>query len=334
MKRFYFLSLFFLFIISCSEGNDENFVIPETEVNNYEENYMTQHPIDTESNIFLMKNGDARTFRLFVPSNVDDNTKILFVNHWWGGTAKQFWDGSPRFRQKAEEFNYILVYPNGKPNNYDGLFFGQPKGFGNWWCQDISLGECDTDDVSFFSELAQTIQSKYNISPEKTFATGISMGGVASFLANQKAGDYFNGAAPFIAYTDTGGGFPSTDVFPLLMFDGTEDAFFVTEGNEGTPPPIMYNFWPEEILSSGDLSFSFGRTRQEIFDYYVQQANCSTSETIQITDSNTLVKWTNCDNGFEMWKYTVEGWGHTMPTLDDEGGIDYADVVFDFFNKF
>jgi poly(3-hydroxybutyrate) depolymerase len=46
------------------------------------------------------------------------------------------------------------------------------------------------------------------------------------------------------------------------------------------------------------------------------------------------VKWTNCDNDFEMWKYTVEGWGHTMPTIEDEGGIDYADVVFEFFNKY
>jgi poly(3-hydroxybutyrate) depolymerase len=82
------------------------------------------------------------------------------------------------------------------------------------------------------------------------------------------------------------------------------------------------------------VSFSFGRTRQEIFDYYVEKANCSSSETIQITDSNTLVKWTNCDNDFEMWKYTVEGWGHTMPTIEDEGGIDYADVVFEFFNKY
>ena len=75
-------------------------------------------------------------------------------------------------------------------------------------------------------------------------------------------------------------------------------------------------------------------TRQEIFDNYVQKANCGSSETIQITDSNTLVKWTNCDNDFEMWKYTVKDWGHTTPTLDSEAGINYADVVFEFFNKF
>jgi polyhydroxybutyrate depolymerase len=333
MKQICYLFLLISFI-SCSDEIEDNVTLKESKISNYEENYIATHPIDEELSIFLVKNGDARTFRYFEPSNINENTKILFVNHWWNGSAKQFWDAYPEFRLKAEENNYILIYPNGKPNNYDGLFSGQPKGFGNWWCQDESLGECDTDDVSFFIELAQTFQSKYNISPEKTFATGISMGGVASFLANQKASDYFNGAAPFIGYTDNGGGFPSTDVFPLLMFDGTEDAFFITEGNEGVPPPLMYNFWPEEILSSGDLSFSFGRTRQEIFDYYVQKANCSSSETIQITDSNTLVKWTNCDNDFEMWKYTVEGWGHTMPTIEDEGGIDYADVVFEFFNKY
>lgn len=57
MKRFFLLSLFFLLITSCSENNDENLVIPENDINNYEENYMTQHPIDTESNIFLLNNG-------------------------------------------------------------------------------------------------------------------------------------------------------------------------------------------------------------------------------------------------------------------------------------
>jgi len=327
------LALVLISFTYCSDDIEDSVLLDESKISNYEENYIASHPIDKELNTFLVKNGDARTFRLFEPTNINENTKILFVNHWWNGTAKQFWDFYPEFRLKAEENNYILIYPNGKPNNYDGLFYGQPKGFGNWWCQDESLGECDTDDISFFSELAQTFQSKYNISPKKTFATGISMGGVASFLANQKATEYFNGAASFIGSTFPAAGFPATDTFPLLMFDGTQDPFFISEG-EGSIPPIMFNFWPQEIALSGNYSLSFETTRQEIFDNYVQKANCGSSETIKITDSNTLVKWTNCDNDFEMWKYTVEGWGHTMPTLEDEGGINYADVIFEFFNKF
>jgi len=330
MKKLSFL-ISFIFFFSCSDDTEEYFNEEEIDNINYIENYI--FPLDNELNGFLGKNLVTRTFRLFEPTNINENTKILFVNHWWGGTAKQFWDAYPEFRLKAEENNYILIYPNGKPNNYDGLFFGQPKGLGNWWCQDESLGECDTDDISFFSELAQTFQSKYNISPKKTFATGISMGGVASFLANQKATEYFNGVAAFIGSTWPAAGFPAIDTFPLLMFDGTEDPFFITEG-EGSIPPIMFNVWPQEIALSGNYSLSFETTRQEIFDNYVQKANCGSSETIQITDSNTLVKWTNCDNDFEMWKYTVEGWGHTMPTLEDEGGINYVDVVFEFFNKF
>ena len=333
MKNLIYITFIFLITISCSNDNDNNDLIDECRITNYEENFIAVDQDDNELNTFLVKNGDERTFRMFEPSSINEETKILFVFHGWGGTAKNMWDWFPKFRQNAEENNYIIVYPNGQPNNYDGLLYGQPKGTWQWWCQDSSLPECDTDDVSFLTELAQTLQSKYSICPDNTFATGVSMGGAATFLANQKASEYFNGGASFIGYTDTYGGFPSSESFPLLMFDGTDDAFFINEG-KGTPPPILYNFWPKEIVESGKLSFTFERTRQTIFDYYVGNANCSSYEKIQITDSNSLVKWTNCDNGFEMWKYTVKDWGHTMPALDNEGGIDYADVVIEFFNKF
>jgi poly(3-hydroxybutyrate) depolymerase len=335
MKKLIYINLIFLTIISCSDDIDidNNNLSMECNISNYEANIISVDSDDKELNTFLVKNGDERTFRFFEPSNINENTKILFLIHGWGGTAKQFWDFYPEFRVKAEENNYILVYPNGKPNNYDGLLYGQPKGTWQWWCQDVSAGECDTDDVSFLAELAQTMQSKYNICPKNTFASGISMGGVATFVANQKASKYFNGAASFIGSTFPAGGFPTADAFPLLMFDGTNDPFFITEGT-GSIPSIIYNFWPEETVLSRNYSISFDTTRQTIFDYYAGNANCSSYEKIQITNSNSLVKWTNCDNGFEMWKYTVKDWGHTTPTLDSEAGINYADVVFEFFNKF
>ena len=90
MKKLIYLNLIFLTIISCSDDIDNNNLSEKCNISNYEANIIAVDSDDKELNTFIVKNGDERTFRFFEPSNINENTKILFLIHGWGGTAKQF----------------------------------------------------------------------------------------------------------------------------------------------------------------------------------------------------------------------------------------------------
>lgn len=328
MKKFFFL--FILAFFSCTSDTSENEEIDLSEL--YNINNVIPHPIDSESLLFLYKN-TPRLYRIYEPDNINDDTKILFHFHWWGGSVSALAQFYPEFISLANENNYILVYPQGLPNNYDGLNQGTDKGAGNWWCQNPNTLQCDNDDTGFIASLANKIQKQYDILPSKTFASGISMGAVASFLANQKASEYFNGVSSWIGGTMESGGFPSNDIFPVLMFDGIMDPFAFGEGNgSGKTNPFMLNFWPKSAVDQND--FVVGTSRKDIFEYYAQQASCSSVETIEINQINTLTKYSDCVNDYQMWRYEVKDWGHTMPDLNNPAELDYASTVFEFFNQF
>ena len=83
MKKLIYINLIFLTIISCSDDIDidNNNLSVECNISNYEANIISVDSDDKELNTFLVKNGDERTFRFFEPSNINENTKILFLIH-------------------------------------------------------------------------------------------------------------------------------------------------------------------------------------------------------------------------------------------------------------
>ena len=306
----------------------------------------TELPVEINEvkvNSIFKHSGKDRIYNYYIPKNFNKNSPAIFVFHAWGGTSlgtMNFMNDVHNFHELADKFGYLLVYPEGLPNEVDHLLYNtNPKDNGNWWCTDPSGEICSNDDVGFSKELAKYFIKKYDLDASKIYATGYSNGGVATWAVNQKANEIFKGAAAFgaINTSSMGIGFPSKNAFPILMFDGLLDPFALQEGTN-KPPAVMKKIWLPEHANTAILPY----TRKQVFEYYANLSNCLQPEIIKINNINTLTKYSNCDNNIQLWRYEVQDYGHLVPALippsdkkqfSNRAGIDMGEVIFDFFTE-
>ncbi len=119
----------------------------------------------------IQYDGLTREYSIYVPASYDGTTSfpLLFNFHGGGGTiASQI--GIADMSPIADTANFIVVYPQARPDPSDGNSF-------NW----ISKVPGTFDDVPFISSLIDTIASNYQIDQNRVYACGYSLGGDMSF---------------------------------------------------------------------------------------------------------------------------------------------------------
>ena len=119
----------------------------------------------------IQHDGLIREYSIYVPASYDATTNfpLLFNLHGGGGT-NSVWQASSDMRPIAETADFILVYPQARPDPSDGNSF-------NW----IPKVPGTFDDGPFFSSLIDTIASNYQIDQNKIYACGYSLGGDMTF---------------------------------------------------------------------------------------------------------------------------------------------------------
>ena len=108
--------------------------------------------------------GDMRQFTMYVPKTINKEKPVALVLNFHGSgmTALEHMFYS-EMNTTADTNNFILVYPQGKDNDWN-------VGFG----MDYDKGP---KDVEFIGQLIKKIQKHYKIDPSAIFATGLSRGG-------------------------------------------------------------------------------------------------------------------------------------------------------------
>ena len=119
----------------------------------------------------IQNDGLTRGYSIYVPASYDGTTNfpLLFNLHGGGGTNSA-WQVSADMRPIADTADFILVYPQARPDPSDGNSF-------NW----IPKVPGTFDDVPFFSSLIDTIASNYQIDQHRIYACGYSLGGDMAF---------------------------------------------------------------------------------------------------------------------------------------------------------
>ena len=119
----------------------------------------------------IQNDGLTRGYSIYVPASYDGTTNfpLLFNLHGGGGTNSA-WQVSADMRPIADTADFILVYPQARPDPSDGNSF-------NW----IPKVPGTFDDVPFFSSLIDTIASNYQIDQNRIYACGYSLGGDMTF---------------------------------------------------------------------------------------------------------------------------------------------------------
>jgi polyhydroxybutyrate depolymerase len=239
-------------------------------------------PGGTVSRGSVQDEGVTRTYRVFVPTRLQQPAPIVLVFHGGFGTGA----GAARltgFDAVAEKRGFIAVYPDG---------------IGRTWNAGLCCGAADRldlDDAGFVSRLLDKLRRQYSIDKRRVFATGISNGGLFSYVLACRLSGRIAAAAPVAATLDSDCS-PSKPV-SILHVHGLDDENIPFAGGSGPRGAVSVD-WPPARA---------GIDRWRTLD------GCPTTDTTRVNGSITTRSWSPCHRGTEVRLVTVAGVAHAWP---------------------
>jgi polyhydroxybutyrate depolymerase len=234
-----------------------------------------------------------RTYLLHVPSSYDgaSSAPLVVALHPFGNSGSGF-ESTTGFSDKADENNFIVVYPNGT---------GDTRSWNGGNCCGFAM-EDTIDDVGFISALIDTISANYNIDSTRIFATGFSNGSIIAYRLAAELSDK-------IAAIATGSGQMMLDecdpirAVPIMHLHAPDDGVVPYEGGSIFPPV------------------------ESIIDVWVEINGCKTDpDTIVNSGSLMVRKWAAQSSNADIVLFTTPTGGH--PWLSS---IPATDSVWAFF---
>ncbi len=230
------------------------------------------------SNGTLISAGRHRDYLLFVPKNYDSAkpTPLVISMHgaaMWGAAQEE----TSQWNTVAEREGFMVVYPSGAKGN----------GPRHW----------EEEDVTFISELIDTLEAAYNIDPTRIYANGLSNGGGMAFvlscmLSDRIAAVGMVGSAQLLPWSWCTDPRP----VPMISFHGTADRFTPYHGGSSWVAPRPF---PSMVTWTAN---------------WARRNRCA-PEPIDspVAADVTRRSYTNCADGADVVLYTIEGGGHTWP---------------------
>ncbi len=219
-------------------------------------------------------------------------------------------DSTATWLNIAKEEGIILLVPNGT-NPETGDSYGDDQVWNDLRPVGAS-GQSQVDDVGFLISLLDLVATQLPVDPDQTFVTGASNGGMMTYRLLIEAPERFAAGAAYIAnLPDLEDPLPepSTRV-PILIANGTADPLMPYEGGI--------------VAKDRGLVIS----TQETVDWWVEM-NGAEEDWKQTRILPDLNPGDNCrireeiypagEGGAEVRFYSVEGGGHTLPSLDQPG---------------
>ena len=119
--------------------------------------------------------GKRRTYLVHLPPNYSKEKylPLVLAFHGGGGNAQNMVNMSG-FNEKADQENFIVVYPNGSGRTDNILLTFNAIG-----CCSYAMQQ-NVDDVKFISELIDKISAEYGVDTKRVYATGFSNGALIS----------------------------------------------------------------------------------------------------------------------------------------------------------
>ena len=266
--------------------------------------------------------GVARTYLLHVPSNFQKNTGALVIVLHGSGTNGLAMETLTGFSTLADQTGFSVVYPDGMLNPNTGQT--------DWayFFNDF------TDDVGFFRQLINTLQSSVGPNPKKIYVTGHSAG---AFMAHRLG----------------------VQLSDLVAAIGAVEGAISSDGNS-TPVPsvvapvsvvMLHGDQDQTVLYCGSR---LDASQEESFNYWAGTSanSCSSLDTsLALCDSQgnitTVVEKdaTSCSGNTEVKFYKLIGGAHPWNTgpMDDPSqvpfnpgfnsttGITTTDILWNFF---
>jgi polyhydroxybutyrate depolymerase len=167
--------------------------------------------------------GRERSYIVHVPAKYDATkpTPVVLIFHgaFTNGSITQLYSGMNR---TADEKDFIAVYPNGTGPTEATLFWNA----GKWVRKHLPD---PPDDVQFVRALLDDLTSVAKVDTKRTFATGISNGGMMCYKLAAELSDRIAAIAPIAGTLAFDNPQPKRPV-PVIHFHGTEDQLVPYKG--------------------------------------------------------------------------------------------------------
>lgn len=280
---------------------------------------------------YIIHDGLRRSYILHLPDTYSPSNAypLVLVFHGGGGNAENIEEVSG-FSQKADDEEFIVVYPDGT-GKLKQKFLTWNCGFCCGYALDHNI-----DDVGYIRTLIIHLQERYCIDENMIYATGLSNGGIMTYQIGAMLSDTFAAIAPIAA--QIGGQatmnepiwqIPEPD-YPVsvMAFHGTADHRVPYDG--GRP------------IDNGSNTYYWMSTNESI-SFWLEQNQCNSFPQRTISDSGNIIidTWTGgindsevslvtIVNGSHSWPGGSKGWEHgDIPTTE----INATDMMWEFFQS-
>lgn len=279
--------------------------------------FLSTYSFAQPDSIFV--DGMYRKFLVHLPTGYDGSSDLSLVLGFHGGfgNAEQF-EGQSLLSEKADESNFIVIYP-------DGLGFLAAPNF-HYWNAGICCGYPyinDIDDVNFIRNLIDHAVDEYAIDENRVYATGMSNGAFMSYRLACELSDKIAAIAP------VAGGMvvESCDAdrpVPVIHFHSYLDENIPYLGGVG-----------------GGVTSHHNPPLDSVMNVWAAKGSCDVlNDTVYHEADYTFVRWNSCDCEAEVNYYITADGGHSWPggtstALGDDVSetLNANDLMWEFFQK-
>ena len=244
--------------------------------------------------------GRERMYLVHVPRSYDPAKRAPLVLVFHGGTRNAAsTERLTGMSDKSEEEGFIAVYPNGTGRFQRVLVWNVEFGFAYALRNNV-------DDVGFIRELVGRLERELDIDPKRIFATGISNGGMLSYLVASKLSDLVAAVAP-VAGASGGRQYAGA---PLIIYPKPKDPVSIIAFNGMADKLVQYNGGQGTGFANADYV-----SVPESIGLWVKYDGCRTTPLHETSASGNIVKDTypGGKDSTEVVLYTIMNGGHAWP---------------------
>jgi polyhydroxybutyrate depolymerase len=256
----------------------------------------------------IQYDGLTREYSIYVPTSYDGTTSfpLLFNFHGGGGDIASH-IAIADMRSIADTGNFIVVYPQARPDPSDGNSF-------NW----IPKVSGTFDDVPFISSLIDNIASNYEIDQNKIYACGYSLGGDMSFELACKLNNRIAAIAPVARTMQANPDSFCSPTHPtgILTILGTDDT---------TSPYNGITYGGIEYYLSAAATHSYWATHND----------CNPTPTLSTLSSSVeKYTWSTASGCAFVEELKVIGGGHDWPGSFGNMTINASEEIWQFVSRY
>jgi polyhydroxybutyrate depolymerase len=250
-----------------------------------------QAPAGRSFEATLTVGGRSRSYVVDLPSRYDGRQPLplVLVFHGGGGNGESA-RRQTGFTALGEKGGFITVYPNGT-----GRFGNRLLTWNTGTCCGYARAR-RVDDAAFVRVLLDTLRATLRIDPARVYATGISNGGMMSYLVGCRMADRVAAIAPVSGELSINDCHLSHPV-SLLVIHGTADQNLPYDGGKG-----------EKALDPHDV-----RSVSSAVDFWRTQLKCAITPAVDTLPRLVHAKYARCAGGSALELYTIVGGGHAWP---------------------